>query len=178
MTLSVFLLAAALLSLERICYLYISRAPDRFCAFCNRPAVAPFGEPVDVLQKLCYGFKVIQFGVFFGWCYVHGHASPLPPGRGLLLLGIGGALIVAGQILNFGVFYRLGKVGVFYGNKLGHDIPWCRAFPFSWLKHPQYVGTVGSIWGFFLIMRFPHNDWYMLPALETVYYMLGAYFER
>jgi len=27
-------------------------------------------------------------------------------------------------------------------------------------------------------MRFPHDDWYILPALETVYYVLGAYFER
>jgi methylene-fatty-acyl-phospholipid synthase len=95
-----------------------------------------------------------------------------------LSLGIGGTLIVAGQILNCGVFYRLGKVGVFYGNKLGYDIPWSRAFPFSLFKHPQYVGTVCSIWGFFLIMRFPHQDWYMLPALETVYYVLGASLER
>jgi methylene-fatty-acyl-phospholipid synthase len=86
-------------------------------------------------------------------------------------------LIVAGQILNCGVFYRLGKVGVFYGSRLGYDMPWSRAFPFSWLKHPQYVGTVWSIWGFFVIMRFPHPDWYLLPALETVYYLLGAHFE-
>jgi hypothetical protein len=26
------------------------------------------------------------------------------------------------------VLYRLGKVGVFYGNKFGYAIPWCRAF--------------------------------------------------
>ena len=35
-----------------------------------------------------------------------------------------------------------------------------------------------SIWGFFLIMRFPHGDWFVLPALETVYYALGAYYEQ
>jgi phosphatidyl-N-methylethanolamine N-methyltransferase len=177
MTLWVFLLAATLLSLERICYVYVSRAPVRFGAFCNRPAVAYFGTPVDVVRKLFYGFKGIQFAVFFGWCYVHAHGSPLPLGRGILPLGIGVALIVAGQILNFSVFYRLGKAGVFYGNKLGYDLPWCRAFPFSLLEHPQYVGALCAIWGFFLITRFPHDDWYMLPALETVYYVLGAYFE-
>ena len=93
-------------------------------------------------------------------------------------LGLGGALLVVGQILNVSVFYRLGKVGVFYGNKLGYEIPWCRAFPFSVLKHPQYVGTLLSIWGFFLIMRFPHDDWYLLPTVETMYYVLGAYFEQ
>jgi phosphatidyl-N-methylethanolamine N-methyltransferase len=87
-------------------------------------------------------------------------------------------MIVAGQILNCRVFYRLGTVGVLYGKKLDYGIPWSRAFPFSWFKHPQYVGTVWSIWGFFLIMRFPQSDWYMLPTLETVYYVLGAYCER
>jgi hypothetical protein len=27
-------------------------------------------------------------------------------------------------------------------------------------------------------MRFPYSDWYLLPALETVYYVLGAHFEQ
>jgi len=177
MTLWLLLLAAALLSLERLCYIYISRAPERFRRFCTRPAVASFGDPVDVVRKLFYGFKGIQCAVFFGWCYLHGLESPSPVDKDLLPLAIGGTLIVAGQILNCGVFLRLGKVGVLYGNKLGCDIPWSRAFPFSWFKHPQYVGTVWSIWGFFLIMRFPHSDWYMLPTLVTVYYTLGSYFE-
>jgi phosphatidyl-N-methylethanolamine N-methyltransferase len=93
-------------------------------------------------------------------------------------LAVGTASIVAGQFLNFSVFYRLGKIGVFYGNTFGYVIPWCREFPFSLLKHPQYVGALLSIWGFFLTMRFPYDDWYILPALQTAYYVLGAYFEQ
>jgi methylene-fatty-acyl-phospholipid synthase len=81
-------------------------------------------------------------------------------------------------MLNMSVFYRLGKVGVFYGNKFGYALPWCQALPFSLLRHPQYVGTVLAIWGLFLLVRFPHDDWYMLPALETLYYALGAHFEQ
>jgi hypothetical protein len=46
------------------------------------------------------------------------------------------------------------------------------------LRHPQYVGTVLAIWGLFLAVRFPHDDWYVLPVLETVYYAAGAYFEQ
>jgi methylene-fatty-acyl-phospholipid synthase len=140
--------------------------------------VAAFGEPVAVLQKLFYCFKVIQLAVFFGWCYVYGQGSPAPHSGGMFSLVVGGALIVVGQILNFSVFRRLGKIGVFYGNKFGYEIPWCREFPFSLLKHPQYVGTLLSIWGLFLALRFPHDDWYLLPTLETVYYALGAYFEQ
>lgn len=175
MSLWLFLAAALLLSLERCCYLWIWRAPDAFRVWCER---ASLGKPIEVLAKLFYGFKGIQGAVFCGWCYVHGNGWPLLLHGGAISLGVGGALIIAGQILNFSVFYRLGKVGVFYGNKFGYQIPWCQAFPFSLLKHPQYVGTLLSIWGFFLAMRFPHDDWYMLPILETVYYVLGAHFEQ
>ncbi len=56
--------------------------------------------------------------------------------------------------------------------------PGAEKFPFSLLKHPQYAGALLSIWGFFLAMRFPHPDWYLLPSLETLYYALGAYLEQ
>jgi methylene-fatty-acyl-phospholipid synthase len=178
MRLWILLCAAALLSLERLCYVWIWRAPDAFRALCARPVVAALGEPVDVVQTLSYGFKGLQSLVFVGWCYVYGDGSLSPLTGSVLALALGVILSIAGQMLNFSVFYRLGKVGVFYGNRLGYEIPWCRTFPFSLLKHPQYVGTLLSIWGFFLVMRFPHDDWYLLPAVETVYYVLGAYFER
>jgi methylene-fatty-acyl-phospholipid synthase len=140
--------------------------------------VAYFGEPVAVLQKLLYFLKCVQLAVFFAWCGVYGQGSPAPLSGSMFSLAVGGALIIVGQILNFSVFYRLGTVGVFYGNRFGYEIPWCREFPFSLLQHPQYVGTLLSIWGFFLIMCFPHGDWYVLPMLETAYYVLGAYFEQ
>ena len=178
MSLWALLVVAVLLSLERLCYVWIWRHPEAFRTLCDHPAVACIGTPVDVVQKLCYGFKVIQGAVFVGWAYVYGHGSLWPLSGGPWSLGLGGVLLVVGQLLNVSVFYRLGTVGVFYGNRLGYEMPWCRAFPFSWLKHPQYVGTVLSIWGFFLVMRFPHDDWYMLPAIETAYYVLGAYFEQ
>lgn len=170
--------AAVLLSLERIAYVVIWRAPDRFCRFCARPAVMSFGEPIDVLQKLFYGFKGLQLAVLFGWCYGYGDGKLWPPDSGGLALCVGAMLIVAGQFLNYRVFAQLGKVGVFYGNKMGYEVSWCRDFPFSVLDHPQYVGASLSIWGFFLVMRFPHDDWYVLPALETLYYALGAHFEQ
>src|SRR5262249_14706094 len=83
----------------------------------------------------------------------------------------------AGQALNFGVFYRLGATGVFFGDQLGHEVPWCRAFPFSWIAHPQYVGTVLTIWALFLAARFPHPDWYVLPGVATAFYAVSAHLE-
>jgi phosphatidyl-N-methylethanolamine N-methyltransferase len=77
--------------------------------------------------------------------------------------------------VNVCVFYRLGNIGVFYGN---HEVPWNHRFPFSIIDHPQYVGALLTIWGFFLVARFPRDDWLFLPVLEPAYYFAGAYFER
>jgi hypothetical protein len=41
---------------------------------------------------------------------------------------------------------------------LGHYIPWCTGFPFTVCAHPQYVGTVMSIWGVFLLFRYPEMN--------------------
>jgi hypothetical protein len=61
----------------------------------------------------------------------------LPLSGSVLYFSLGAVLIVVGQILNASVFYRLGKVGAFYGERFGYEVPWCRKFPFSWLKHPN-----------------------------------------
>ena len=39
------------------------------------------------------------------------------------------------------------------------------------------MGTVFTIWGVFLLLRFSHDDLYALPVLETVYYAAGAWLE-
>jgi len=171
-----FLLAAALLSVERLAYAWIWRRPEEFRAWCSRLAIDGI-RPVDALRHLFYGFKVLQVAVFAGWCYLYGGRSVrLDAGAGPIAAGA--MLIAFGQVLNFAVFYRLGNIGVFYGNRFGHLSLSCRRFPFSVLDHPQYVGAVLSIWGLFLIMRFPHEDWIALPLLETAYYYLGARAEQ
>lgn len=170
--------AAALLSVERLCYVWVWRYPESFRELCARSLAGILGQPVDALRRLFYGFKVLQLLVFVGWCYLFGNGAFRPASNNLPCFVTGLGLIVLGQALNLGVFFRLGNAGVFYGNRFGIKIPWNSAFPFSVLKHPQYVGAVASIWGFFIVMRFPRADWYLLPVLETFYYFLGAHFEQ
>lgn len=176
------LLAAAALAIERLSYIWIWRHPTSFKAFCARPTLPFLGEPVDAVQRLFFGFKVIQATVFIAW--IGGFGGWFESGPKVLwasspaAVGFGFLLISAGQVLNFLVFARLGKKGVFYGTRFGYNVPWVHGFPFSILKHPQYVGTAITIWGLFLATRFPHPDWFLLPLLETVYYTLGAHFEQ
>jgi len=178
MILNALLVAGALLAIERLTYLWVWYRPEAFRRVCEQTPLRGAGTPVDALATLFHGFKAIQIGVFVGWCVYFGGPGWHLPSAGAEALAAGVILLVAGQVLNFSVFHRLGKNGVFYGNKLGREIPWQDGFPFSLLHHPQYVGTVISIWGVFLIMRFPHPDWIALPLLQTVYYAAAARLER
>jgi methylene-fatty-acyl-phospholipid synthase len=167
--------SAVALACERVAYAVIWHEPHRFRRACHR--LAPRRDPVDILAVLFVGFKVLQLTVFLAWCVVHG-GSLARASASAWGLAIGGAMLIAGQALNLSVFARLGRVGVFYGNRLGRHLPWCQGFPFSVVRHPQYVGTVLSIWGFFVIMRHPAADWMALPLLETLYYAVGAIVEQ
>lgn len=80
-------------------------------------------------------------------------------------------------MLNFSAAWRLGRVGMFYGVRFGHRVARCDRFPYSVLSHPQYFGTVATIWGLFLALRFPAPDWAALPAIESVYYLVGSLLE-
>ncbi len=168
-----FAVSALVLSVERVAYVWVWHRPEHFRRIATTLGLD--GDPVEALRS-CFGlFKVLQATVFLAWAANFGFLDPF---RSLPLAVAALGLVLVGQTLNALVFRRLGAVGVFYGNRFGHEVPWCDAFPFSTLRHPQYTGTVLSIWGLFLLMRFPHPDWWAIPALESVYYVLGAHYER
>jgi len=170
-------IATALLAIERAFYVVIARAPGAFLEWCARRRLAPRGGPTAVVERLFYAFKGLQLGVFIAWCYVHGGEFPRLARNDPFVMGLAAALAVAGQILVVATFYRLGRAGVFFGEQLGIAVGRCREFPFSLLSHPQYVGTLLTIWGGFLLVRFPHDDWYALPILETIYYLAAMWLE-
>ena len=172
------MLAAALLALERICYVAAWQAPGPFREWCETWIKWAGGDPVRALATLFVFFKGVQVAVFVWWCIMMGDGQLRAPGWTLLSTAAGVALMAFGQFLNASVFARLGEAGVFYGNRFGREVDWLEGFPFSWFRHPQYLGAVTTIWGFFLVMRYPAPDWIILPLLETVYYAIGAHLEE
>lgn len=50
------------------------------------------------------------------------------------------------QALNLSIYDAIGSEGVYYGTKLGLHVPWHNGFPFNFVAHPQYVGSVMTIW--------------------------------
>jgi len=172
-------LCVVLLSLERVTYIGISRYPDFWLARCRRPPVRWLAaDPVVAVRRLFMGFKALQLGVFLAWCMVLGGALVPLPTAPLAMALAGLAVIAVGQWLNGLVFRRLGPRAVFFGSELGDEGRLVTGFPFSLIPHPQYAGAVLSVWGFFLVMRYPNPDWIVLPLIETALYVLGARLER
>src|SRR4030095_1436674 len=113
-------------------YVLIWREPDTFKRWSMRRHLAALGGPVELLMLLFLGFKVIQIAVFVAWHLMFGDGTLWPHSRDPRVVGAGALLIALGQALNVSVFSRLGRVGVFYGNRLGYTVSWCRRFPFTW----------------------------------------------
>lgn len=80
------------------------------------------------------------------------------------------ALFGVGQVLNVTTYHALGKAGVYYGSKLGHDIPWVSGFPFSVVPHPQYLGSVMSLWGIGAVFSsFDRHVWNVVLFWTALY---------
>ena len=79
------------------------------------------------------------------------------------------------QTLNVSMYNAIGKKGVYYGEKLGSKVPWCTSFPFSVVSHPQYVGSVLSIWGVFALVyaQGPATLWTVATYWTGLYFVTG-----
>jgi hypothetical protein len=75
------------------------------------------------------------------------------------------------------VFKGLGRVGVFYGNRLGHHAL-AQRVSLLLVPPPAIRGRRDVNLGFFIAMRYPAPDWLALPLLEAVYYVAGARLEQ
>ena len=60
------------------------------------------------------------------------------------------------QVLNVGIYNAIGADGVYYGFKLGKSVPWVTGFPFNITSHPQYIGSVLTVWGSFCLTLSQH----------------------
>mmetsp|Transcript_16035 Transcript_16035/g.28498 ORF Transcript_16035/g.28498 Transcript_16035/m.28498 type:complete len:282 (-) Transcript_16035:365-1210(-) len=94
------------------------------------------------------------------------------------LLGL--ELLALGQLFNMAVYSQIGEAGVYYGCRLGQDVPWVYGFPFSTVPHPQYLGTVLSIFGLAVLLCTPAAvslGIYGMTGVMTIYYAFSSYVE-
>jgi protein-S-isoprenylcysteine O-methyltransferase Ste14 len=124
--------------------------------------------------------KLIQY-LTVAWWYIR-----VAPVVGMadfttLRLLAAGLLLAGGQILNAATYRALGKAGVYYGFKLGRTVPWCTGFPFNTpIRHPQYTGSVLTIWGAAIAVYTPEH-WqaglHVMVFAWTLFYVITSFIE-
>ena len=128
-----------LATLPHIFYLFIWRFPKAF------ETCIGGRDPVRVTASLSLSLKIALVVYAFGSGLSDGRIVDFVSGMGVSNL----CLIGCGQILNGLAFYRLGERGIFYGNKFGQGVVWVTAFPFNVFSHPQYLGAILTLIGFY-----------------------------
>eukprot|EP00962_Isochrysis_galbana_P002827 scaffold781_cov123-Isochrysis_galbana.AAC.5 len=137
-------------------------------------------KPLDVVLSIFWINKCIQLGTFVLWyLYVIGFVSPFAAGFSwssrtrlqwvLLTQGL-----LAGQGLNIAIYRAIGKSGVYYGYRLGEEVPWVTGFPFSVMSHPQYSGVCLSVIGmnaFVATSTHLAAGWFNLTAVQILLYV-------
>ena len=83
--------------------------------------------------------------------------------------------IVVGQGLNTAIYRTIGKAGVYYGYRLGVDVPWVVGFPFNvGIPHPQYIGACLTCFGvnaWCATEAHLTNGWLNLTMIQVLYYV-------
>ena len=89
--------------------------------------------------------------------------------------------VAVGQLLNAAVYGAIGEAGVYYGTRLGKDIPWVVGFPFDVVPHAQYFGATLSIWGLCAAAANPDTlsrGLWAIPVAMTAFYAFSSYVEQ
>eukprot|EP00301_Raphidiophrys_heterophryoidea_P011807 c18016_g1_i1.p1 GENE.c18016_g1_i1~~c18016_g1_i1.p1 ORF type:complete len:278 (+),score=45.01 c18016_g1_i1:46-834(+) len=174
---SPFLLVCFLLSLQNLSYSFVWIRPQVFTQFCKRNKL---GQPVDVMLAIFLANKVIQHTVPFAW---YASVAPIPSLFDLTAyqIGTGFQFIVLGQVLNIAIYRAIGKVGVYYGTRLGRQVPWVSGFPFNLISHPQYCGVVLTVFGLVVLLFTPahcENGLFGLFVVQTTLYVIMGLVEQ
>ena len=182
-----FQLAVGLLFIERLCYTWVHSFSGSFVEFAQSAVGKRMGKkPLDVVLTIFYINKVIQLGTFLGfYFYILDFESPFNRGFAwakvtpLQWIWLVHA-IVLGQGLNASIYRAIGKPGVYYGYRLGVDVPWVTGFPFSVVPHPQYFGVCVAVIGINIFVATPAHiaaGWFNLTLVQVLFYCYMAIVE-
>ena len=178
-----FLVRCAILSSPYVMYYFIwnnGMAFNKF--FCN--------NGVEWFSTFCLSLKALQTYTVYCACFpgssllsldfaaLSKHVSNLPPVAWAFFI----TWFVVGQALNLGIYNAIGKVGVYYGFKMGHHVPWATGFPFSVVtRHPQYIGAYFSFFSFlpslWTTAGMSNGLFGMFVFLFICYYLVGKFEE-
>jgi len=178
----------AVLATPHVFYFFVWTRADRFYQ-----TFKGLGEPYQVFSQCAHLIKILQ--IFSTLIYFIGVDTLTSEPYVKSFLGefqeytksanpfqvlLGFQLFFLGQLFNYYVYKTIGEDGVYYGCRLGREVPWFYGFPFSTVPHPQYLGATLSCWGAVVLFATEANVamglWFLGPLL-TVYYVFSSLVE-
>ena len=139
------------ISLLYLLHAFIWHYPAHFTALCRPTGMHPVQvfAVLEIVGKLWQGVCVVAYlGV--GGLRAAGGAIAAAPTWSYAVFAL---YLAVGQGLNAAMYAAIGNDGVYYGFRLGRQVPWCKGFPFNvGLRHPQYVGGVLTILGALFVL--------------------------
>mmetsp|Transcript_107784 Transcript_107784/g.344087 ORF Transcript_107784/g.344087 Transcript_107784/m.344087 type:complete len:230 (-) Transcript_107784:24-713(-) len=152
---------------------FIWTQPKTFAALsAQAPLSALGGHPVDVFAGLEVVAKLVQGSSLLLFLGAAGRSAAwaalwAAPAWCWAVLVVA---VAAGQTLNLAMYSAIGNAGVYYGFKLGREVPWASGFPFNvGLRHPQYVGVVLTLYGGLLVLLCEELAKIYFPQLVLVW---------
>lgn len=122
-------------SLSHLLYFFVWSFTDRFLCICYYLRI----NPSFLISFLSIIQKFLQMGVILNYSVEHNTLIPYIENFNIMNL----LLLIIGQTLNTAVYYKLGLIGVYYGDRLGYQLPYITTFPYNiGIVNPQYVGCV------------------------------------
>lgn len=147
-------------SLSHFTYYFIMNVPSNFIKFskylnCN---------PLNLLYRLCIIQKILKAFYKYKSAEDNNKINIYLDKFNLVNL----SLLTVGQVLNISVYYKLGIIGIYYGNKLGYKFKWINSYPFNVVSNPQYLGCIFTLCGLYGLIHFP----YLLYS-TSIYHITG-----
>ncbi len=129
-------------SLSHLLYFFVWIFTNRFLYTCYYLHV----KPLFLISSLSIIQKSLQIGTILNYSIEHNTLIPYIENFNIMNL----SLLIIGQSLNTAVYNKLGLIGVYYGNRLGYELPYITTFPYNiGIKNPQYVGCVLTLCGLY-----------------------------
>ena len=144
-------------SLTHILYFFIWDYTDKYIKFSYYLRTSP----IFLMTLLSSLQKLIQISLIINYSIQNNTLIPYVSNFNIYNF----ILITIGQILNISVYYKIGIIGVYYGNKLGYNLPWITTFPYNiGINNPQYIGCILTLFGL-----------YPLLSIEYIIYASSLY---
>ena len=144
-------------SLTHILYFFIWNYTDKYIKFSYYLRTSP----IFLMTLLSLLQKLIQISLIINYSIQNNTLIPYVSNFNIYNF----ILITIGQILNISVYYKIGIIGVYYGNKLGYNLPWITTFPYNiGINNPQYIGCILTLFGL-----------YPLLSIEYIIYASSLY---